>query len=105
MEKGNLKVYILIKDYVPVGHAVNSAAHASLMMYLAFEKRQEVKDWLEHSFKKVTCVVSPEVFEQAKNFEDKVIVTESNFDDEELAMAFCPREEWPEFFKKLKLYH
>ena len=99
----NLKVYILIKDYVPTGHAVNSAAHASLAMFLKFQERPIVGEWLG-SFKKVSCSVTPEQFEEAKKHPDHVVITESNFDDDELAIAFCPRVEWPEFFRQLKLY-
>jgi hypothetical protein len=104
MDASKLKVYILIKDYVPVGHAVNCSAHASLAMWLKFGTNPTVKSWAEKSFKKVSCVVTPKQFEEAKSHEDYVVITESAFDDEELAIAFAPREEWPEFFKTLKLY-
>jgi hypothetical protein len=30
----HLKMYILIKDSIDLGHAINSAAHAGLMGYL-----------------------------------------------------------------------
>jgi len=104
MKVNELKAYILIKDYVPVGHAVNSAAHASLAMWLKFGDRPLVKAWMENSFKKVSCVVSPQQFEEAKKFLDHVVITESSFDDEELVIAFAPRADWPTFFKGLKLY-
>lgn len=103
------KIYILIKDWVDVGHAVNTAGHASLLLYLRNKDNADLKEWLENSFRKVTCIVSEEEFEQAKQFEGYEIVTENAFkkengEDMEVALAFLPRKEWPKFFKYLKLY-
>ena len=98
------KIYILIKDWVDVGHAVNTAGHASLLLYLRNKDNPELKEWLENSFRKVTCKVTEEEFERAKQFEGWTPITEMAFDQKEVALAFLPRKEWPKFFKFLPLY-
>lgn len=99
-----MKMYILIKDSIPFGLAMVSAAHASLAAYLKFKDSQEVIDWLKGPFSKAVCKVTNEQFEKAKEYEDYVVLTESALADQEVSIAFRPREEWPKFFKTLKLY-
>ena len=41
-----MKMYILIKDSVPLGYAIVAAAHASLAAYLKFQDCEEVRQWL-----------------------------------------------------------
>ena len=92
-------------DWVDLGHAINSAAHGSLMGYLEWQNDPVMKDWLSSSFRKVTCKVSEKEFEKAKEYDDYVIVTEMAFDKKEVGLVFKPRYEWPKFFKFLKLYN
>jgi peptidyl-tRNA hydrolase len=99
-----MKMYILIRDDVPLGHALTAAAHASLACYLKFQEREEVAQWLSGPFKKVICKVDAAQFEQARAVADHVVMTESALDGREVALAFCPREEWPKSFKFLSLY-
>lgn len=99
-----LKTYILIKDTVPVGYAVNCAAHASLGMYLEHQDKEIVKDWAKNSFRKVSCKVSEEQFNLAKSYSDHTLITESVLDGKECALAFVPRYFWPDFFETLQLY-
>lgn len=100
-----MKMYILILDSVPNGHAINSAAHASLMCYLKFKDSPNMQEWLKSSFKKVTCRVSPQDFATAIGFESEhVIVTESNLEGKTVAAAFPPKAEWDPFFKTLSLW-
>lgn len=100
-----MKMYILVKDSIPVGHQVNCVAHAALGCYLKFKDKPEMQQWLDWSYKKVTCKVSDEQFEQAKEqAEDWCLMTESDLDGVEVALAFCPREKYSGFFKGLKLY-
>lgn len=100
-----LKIYILIKDTVPVGHAINCAAHASLALYLEYKDLYIMDEWVHYSFRKVTCKVSPFEFGWAKSLAmNRVIVTESALGGEEVAIVFTPCEEWPDFFKTLQLY-
>ena len=99
-----MKMYILVRESVPLGFAVLAAAHASLAAYLRFRDSSEVAAWLSGPFHKVVCKVSDEEFERAKTFEDSVVLTESALDGQEVAIAFKPREEWPKAFKFFKLY-
>jgi hypothetical protein len=99
-----LKMYILILDWVDLGHAINSVGHAGLMGYLEWEHEPIMKEWLANSFRKVTCKVNQKEFEHAKEFDDYQIITELAFDGKEVGLVFKPRYEWPKFFKYLKLY-
>ena len=99
-----MKMYILIKDSIDIGHALVAAAHASLAAYIAFRDAPEIEQWLSGPFYKVICRVSPEEFERSKQVSDHVVVTESALEDEEVAIAFVPRQTWPKWFRFLRLY-
>ena len=99
-----MKMYILVKEDLPIGQAMVAVAHASLAAYLKFEDREEVKKWLSGPFYKTICKVNDKEFEKAKSFEDSVILTESSLDDQEVAIAFCPRNDWPKPFKFYRLF-
>jgi hypothetical protein len=99
-----VKMYILVRDSVPLGFAILAAAHASLAAYLKFHDTPEVSAWLSGPFYKVVCRVSDEEFERAKATEDHVVLTESALGGQEVAIAFKPREDWPKAFKFYKLY-
>jgi peptidyl-tRNA hydrolase len=101
-----MKMYICIKDSVPTGIAMNAAAHAGLMCYLKYQDRASMKEWLDKSFKKVTCAVTPAEFAMLKELPDHVVVTESRMDNAELAIVLCPRDdkEWPELVNLLRLW-
>ena len=98
-----MKMYILIRESVPPGLAIVAAAHGALAAYLKFKDSPEVARWLAGPFRKVACKVSDEEFERAKKFSDHVVLTESALDNQEVAVAFKPRAEWPEEFKSLRL--
>ena len=102
-------MYILVKDSIPTGIGVNAVGHASLATYLHYNNDSDVVEWLETSFKKVTCKVTDAQFEKAKTYSDGIIITENALlnsagQETEIAIGFKPRKEWPEFFKSLKLY-
>ena len=101
-----MKMYICIKQETPVGMAMNAAAHAGLMCHLTFNQDPDYKDWLDKSFKKVTCAVTPAEFAMLKQLDGIEVVTESRMDNAELAVVLCPRHdnEWPEFVNLLKLW-
>ncbi|MBU2709258.1 hypothetical protein KCM76_24900 [Zooshikella marina] len=99
-----MKMYILVKDTIPEGVAILAAAHASLAMYLKFKDTPEIKEWLSGPFYKVVCKVNEKEFENAKQYEDSVLLTESSLDNQEVALAFKPRDEWPKPFRFYKLY-
>ena len=107
-----LKMYILVKESLP-SHKSVAIAHASLQCFLFYTHRMGhtengrwMREWELHSFRKVVCEVNDETFEAAKKLlpsTDYVIVTESAFDGAEVALAFCPRPDWPLEFKQFSL--
>jgi hypothetical protein len=97
-------MYVLVRESIPVNYAILGAAHASLAAYLKFEQSPEVREWISGPFYKVVCKVSDKEFENAKEVEDHVVLSESALEGEEVAVAFKPREEWPKWFKFLRLY-
>ncbi len=99
-----MKMYILIRESVPTGFALLAASHASLACYLKFKDSPEVAEWLSGPFYKAICAVNDREFEKAKEFEDHVVLTESALSNQEVALAFKPREEWPKAFKYYRLY-
>ena len=99
-----MKMYILIKDAVPLGNAIVAAAHASLAAYLKYRDSPEVEQWLSGPFYKVVCKVSESEFERAKSEPDHAVITEAALDNEEAAIAFKPREEWPKAFRYFRMY-
>ena len=101
-----MKMYICIKQDTAVGMAMNAAAHAGLMCHMEFCDDGDYLEWLEKSFKKVTCAVSDAEFAMLKTVEDHLVVTESRLDNAELAIVLKPRHDndWPEFVNLLKLW-
>lgn len=101
-----MKMYIAIKEWVPTGHALNTAAHAGLIGWLAFQHLPETQYWLNNSFKKVTCMVSDEEFAELKKVRDCKVITESRLDNDEVGIVFAPRnkEDWPDIMKTLRLW-
>ena len=101
-----MKMYICILENIPIGIAINSAAHASLMCHLKYQNDENYIKWLQTSFKKVTCKVTREEFEMCKNVDKSLVVTESRLDDAEILVVLSPRsnEDWPAFIKKLNLF-
>ena len=102
--KAAMKMYILVRDDVPLGFAMVAVAHASLAGYLKYRDTPEVETRLSGPFFKAVCKVNAKEFENAKQVPDHVVLTESALDDREVAIAFKPRDEWPKMFKFLKLY-
>ncbi|WP_228462865.1 aminoacyl-tRNA hydrolase [Chryseobacterium caseinilyticum] len=97
-------MYILIKDNVPDKLVPVITAHASLSCYLKFETDENMRKWISGIFKKVVCVVNEAEFENFKNEENHIVLTESSLDHREVCIAFCPREEYPKKFKFLKMW-
>jgi len=105
MEKTKTKMYLLILDWVPVGHALNSAAHAAVACFSKYQHTPAMQEWLNHSFRKVTCKVTTEQFEDARGLaQDWVEITELSLEGKPVALAFCPRKDWPAGFKFYPLY-
>jgi len=99
-----MKMYILVKEQLPLGNAIVAAAHASLAAYLKFQGSPEIEQWLAGPFYKVICKVNEAEFERAKAEPDCVVLTESSLGGIEVAAAFKPRAEWPKSFRYLRMY-
>jgi peptidyl-tRNA hydrolase len=101
-----MKMYICIKQDTPAGMAMNSAAHAGLMCHMKFCDDGDYLEWLDKSFKKVTCAVTDAEFAMLKTVPDHLVVTESRLNNAELAVVLKPRHDndWPEFVNLLKLW-
>lgn len=101
-----MKMYILIKENVPLKFVPVICAHASLSAYLLNQSDELVKEWLYYSFKKVICSVSEEEFNKCKiDLHRSEIITESALDNNEVALVLLPRKEWPSYVKKFKLFN
>jgi hypothetical protein len=103
-KKSKFRMYILIRESIPLGFALVGAAHASLATFLKFKDAPETQNWLAGPFYKTICKVTDEEFERAKTLEDHVVLTESQLDNQEVAIAFKPREEYPKSFQFFRLY-
>ncbi len=99
-----MKMYILVRDDVPLGFAMVAVAHASLAGYLQFRDTPEVAQWLTGPFYKAVCKVNDKEFNNAKLVPDHVVLTESALEGREVAIVFKPRDEWPKMFRFLRLY-
>ncbi|MGH8082514.1 MAG: hypothetical protein ACREP7_18205 [Lysobacter sp.] len=53
-----MKMYILVRDDIPLGFAMVAVAHASLAGYLKFRDTPEVAQWLDGPFFKAVCKAS-----------------------------------------------
>jgi len=103
-EDRSLKIYILVKESVPVALALVALAHASLAAYLKYQDDPAMKKWIDGPLSKAICKVSDEEFEQAKSFPDHVVITEPSLQGIEVALAFKPRQVWPREFKFYRMY-
>jgi hypothetical protein len=99
-----MKMYILIKENVPNKMAPVIAAHASLACYKLFEEDMDIQDWIKGIFKKVVCGVNYKEFENAKLEAKHIVLTESALNNEEVAIAFCPRVEYSKQFRFFKMW-
>ncbi len=98
MKNNKSKMYILVRDSVPLGFAMLVPAHASLAAYLKFQDEPEVQEWISGLFYKVVCRVDDQQFNKAKEYDDFVVITESALEGQGVTLAFKPRTEWPTFF-------
>lgn len=99
-----MKMYILVRDDIPLGFAMVAVAHASLAGYLKFRDSPEIEQWLSGPFFKAVCKVNAKEFENAKAVSDHVVLTESALGNREVALVFKPRDQWPKMFAFLRLY-
>lgn len=100
-----MKMYIAVRESIPVGFAINSAAHASMIAYMKWNlDERDFQDWLLYSFKKVTVKVTDTEFERLKQLDKHCVISESALDGEEVCIVLCPRKEWPDEVRQLRLY-
>jgi len=104
-----MKMYIVVKDTVPLGLAITAVAHASMSAALTWRNSSDFEIWRTTSFKKVVCKANQKEFTKIKEFmsdKDIIVLTESALNNEETAIVLLPREnkEWPNVVKYLKLY-
>lgn len=104
-----MKMYIAVKESVPLGFAMVGVAHAAIIAHLNWGEDRVHKDyqhWREHSFKKVVLKVSDKEFEKLKSLRDAVVVTESALEEQQTCVVLCPRDDadWPKFVRFLRMY-
>lgn len=99
-----MKMYILIKETVPDKFAPVVSAHASLACYKKFEKDNDMQKWINGVFKKVVCKVNNTEFDNAKKETKSIILTESALNNEDVCLAFCPREKYSKQFKFFRIW-
>lgn len=101
------KIYILVREKMieeHLGLAITSVAHAGAAVVTQFGHLEETKEWAAKSFRKVVCKVSDEEFDKAKEQNGWKLLTESAIGGQDMCLVFHPREEWPNFFKYLRLW-
>ena len=100
-----MKMYILVKKGIPLGVQVNSVAHVALLTYFEWKEDKDYLRWAFKHFNKVTCLVTPEQFEEAKKlYEDSVVFQEEDHNDQETAMALHPKYGHTDWLQTLELF-
>jgi hypothetical protein len=99
-----MKMYILVRQSVPDHMVPVVTAHASLACYKRFENDPNMIRWVNGIFKKVVCSVNDKEFENSKKDEQYIITTESALNGDDVAITFCPREEYSKQFKFFELW-
>ena len=61
-------------------------------------------EWLSGPFFKVVCKVSGKEFENAKKESENIVLTESSLENQEVCVAFVPREEYSKMFKFFRMW-
>lgn len=103
-----LKMYVLVKDTAPIGLGINACAHVGFLAAKTFDS-SITEEWRVCSFKKVTCLVSPEQFDEAIKEIEKidgnfVRFNEDDWECQDISVAFEPRYSFPDIFKTFKLH-
>jgi hypothetical protein len=88
-----MTAYFMIREGVPIGYGLVAA--------IARKEIPELVEWMTGSAQMVYCVLNDDEFERVKA-EPGAIVLSSEFNRGEIAIAFGPREEWPEDFGRFR---
>jgi peptidyl-tRNA hydrolase len=99
-----MRMYILVRESIPIGYAMVAVAHASLAVYFQFKDTPEMEKWMAGTLNKMVCKVSDQEFEEAKSVPDGLVITEAALKGAEVALAFKPRDTWPKAFQHYRLY-
>lgn len=99
-----LRMYILIKDTVPVDFSPLVMHGLLLAGYLHFQDDPDTMVWASSVFHKVVCSVNEKEFQNAKLLDGRIVTTASELNGDEVAIVFKPRLEWPKPFKFYKLW-
>ncbi len=99
-----MKMYILVLNDVPLGHAINCAAHAAVGCTLKYQSTFEVQEWLRSSFKKVTCKVNKHELAKAMEVHTEYFEVHERNLDKLTAVAFKPATKFHKCFNFLSLY-
>jgi len=98
-----LRMYILIKSPLPFEVALCAAANAAVACYRRFARDEHMLRWVNGSFFKAICRVNAAEFARAATVAEHVSVSMPGAPDP-VALAFCPRPEWPKMFRFLPLF-
>ena len=99
-----MKMSILVKEDIPNNLVPVITAHASLACFLKYDQDEDMQRWINSVFKKAVCKVTKVEFEKARQVEKNVLLTESALNDQEVCIAFSPRDEYPKYFKYFRLW-
>ncbi len=104
MKNNKSKMYILVRDSVPLGFAMLVPAHESLAAYLKFQDAPEVQEWFPVSFTRLSAGLMSSSSTRPRSMMILLSLAESALEKQEVAMPFKLRVEWPTFFQFLRLY-
>lgn len=104
----SLAMYVIVKDTAPIGLGINACTHAGYLAGKQF-KGQVHSDWEKHSFRKRTCLVTPEEYDECikaikavnGNYLEFI---ENDWGNQALSAAFEARYSFPSIFKKIRLH-
>ncbi len=67
-----------------------------------FEEDEDMQLWINSVFKKVVCKVNDKEFANSRTEIKNIVLTETALEGEEVAIAFCPRNEFSKQLRFLK---
>tara|TARA_R110000824_G_scaffold334168_4_gene520722 strand:+ start:826 stop:1341 length:516 start_codon:yes stop_codon:yes gene_type:complete len=101
------KMYILVNEealLTDASHTYLSIAHAVAAASRQWADDVEYNQWVNKSFRKVLCLANSKEFAKAKDYNlDRLVMTEEAVPGMELTIVFKPQEEFPRFFRFLRM--
>jgi hypothetical protein len=91
-----MRAYFLVRDSVALARA-----------HIAAIQRKDLPEligWLTRSPEPAYCVLDDEEFERVKSYSGAIVLTSDVMGGKEIAIAFEPREEWPDEFTAFRRY-